>query len=126
MYSRTRRSRRRAQTNSVARIARPAGITTNAGPGRTIIATPIATTVPPTTSTIERHAARTRRRASEAPFAGATPVGGISAMGRSRAFARDARRARAPPADARDQREHAGAQRDLEAARDALADQRAD
>jgi len=38
---------RRAHTNSVAKIANPAGITTTAGPGRMIIATPISTTVPP-------------------------------------------------------------------------------
>src|ERR1051325_1920542 len=38
----------RAQANSVARIARPIGITMKAGPGKTIKATPIKSTVPPT------------------------------------------------------------------------------
>jgi hypothetical protein len=47
----TRRRSRRAQINSVARMAKPIGMTTMAGPGRTISATPIATTVPPMTTT---------------------------------------------------------------------------
>ena len=36
-----------AQTNSVARIASPRGITISAGPGNTIIAMPISSTVKP-------------------------------------------------------------------------------
>src|SRR2546423_3348685 len=42
-----RASARCAQANSVAKIARPMGITMKAGPGRTISATPIKRTVPP-------------------------------------------------------------------------------
>ncbi len=54
--SRIIRSQRRAQANSVARMARPIGITTIAGPGRTIRAMPIRSTVPPTTETTTRRA----------------------------------------------------------------------
>lgn len=43
---------RRAQTNSVARMAMPAGMTINAGPGNTSSAMPIKSTVNPTTATI--------------------------------------------------------------------------
>ena len=43
---------RRAQVNSVAKIASPIGITIKAGPGRTISAMPINKTVPPITPTI--------------------------------------------------------------------------
>ncbi len=45
-----------AQANSTPRIARPTGITTIAGPGATIITTPTASTVLPTTSTAIRRA----------------------------------------------------------------------
>jgi hypothetical protein len=44
----------RAQMNSVASIARPSGIATTAGPGNTIMATPIIKTVKPATITIRR------------------------------------------------------------------------
>jgi hypothetical protein len=47
-----------AQTNSVASIERPIGITMNAGPGNTISAIPIRVTVPPTTATTMRLAKR--------------------------------------------------------------------
>src|SRR5215475_10649821 len=47
-------SHRRAQAYSVARMASPTGITTNAGPGKTSRAIPISTTVAPTTDTITR------------------------------------------------------------------------
>jgi len=47
-------SQRRAQAYSVARIASPSGITTNAGPGKTSKAIPISRTVAPTTDTITR------------------------------------------------------------------------
>jgi len=40
--------------NSVASIARPSGITTTAGPGNTIMATPIIRAVKPATITIRR------------------------------------------------------------------------
>ena len=50
----TLRNQRRAQANSSAKIARPAGITTVAGPGSTIIAIPTSKTVPPTMATIMR------------------------------------------------------------------------
>jgi len=55
--ARTERSHRLAQTNSIARIASPAGITMKAGPGNTIMATPMASTVPPkaTTATLFNH-----------------------------------------------------------------------
>jgi hypothetical protein len=52
--ARAERSQRLAQANSNARIASPAGITTNAGPGKTINAIPRASTVPPTTATRTR------------------------------------------------------------------------
>jgi hypothetical protein len=42
-----RRQTRRAQANSLARIAKPSGTTMNAGPGRTIRASPIRTTLKP-------------------------------------------------------------------------------
>src|SRR4051794_30065409 len=42
----------RAQANSVARIASPIGMTMNAGPGKTINATPIKRTVPPIIATM--------------------------------------------------------------------------
>src|SRR5205823_2402747 len=45
--ARARATARCAQANSVARIARPIGMTMKAGPGRTINATPIKRTVPP-------------------------------------------------------------------------------
>ena len=41
-----------AQTNSVASIPKPIGMTSMAGPGNTIITIPINTTVRPTTPTI--------------------------------------------------------------------------
>ena len=44
-------SQRLAHANSAAKMASPSGITTNAGPGRTIKAMPNASTVPPTTAT---------------------------------------------------------------------------
>ena len=47
-------SQRRAHAYSVARIASPKGITTNAGPGKTSRAIPISSTVAPTTDTIAR------------------------------------------------------------------------
>src|SRR5205085_2894388 len=47
---RARTTARRAQANSVARIARPIGITIKAGPGRTISAMPMRRTVPPMTA----------------------------------------------------------------------------
>jgi hypothetical protein len=47
-------NQRRAHAYSVARMARPTGITTNAGPGNTNSATPISRTVAPTTETITR------------------------------------------------------------------------
>ena len=40
-----------AQTNSVARMASPSGMTTTAGPGKTIIAMPISNTVKPPIAT---------------------------------------------------------------------------
>lgn len=52
--SRERFSQCPAHANSVARIARPAGITRNAGPGRTIKATPNNSTVPPITAMATR------------------------------------------------------------------------
>lgn len=45
--ARAERSQRLAQANSTARMANPAGIIMNAGPGSTTIATPRASTVPP-------------------------------------------------------------------------------
>ena len=48
------RNHRRAQANSIARMASPAGITIKAGPGSTKNATPIASTVPPTTRIVMR------------------------------------------------------------------------
>lgn len=45
-----------AQMNSVARIASPVDITTTAGPGNTIMATPITRTVKPITTTLRRFA----------------------------------------------------------------------
>ena len=51
-----RRNNRRAQTNSVASMARPIGIMIVAGPGSTIMAIPISSTDPPTTITISRQA----------------------------------------------------------------------
>ena len=48
------RSQRLAQANSTARIASPAGIKMNAGPGNTIKAIPKTSTVPPTTVTTMR------------------------------------------------------------------------
>jgi hypothetical protein len=45
-----------AQANSSARMARPAGITTTAGPGNAIINMPTSTTVPPTTAIAQRRA----------------------------------------------------------------------
>jgi hypothetical protein len=45
-----------AQTNSVARIAKPAGITNIAGPGKTTIARPVIRTVNPITIFIIRFA----------------------------------------------------------------------
>lgn len=53
------RNNRRAQANSIARIPSPKGITTRAGPGVTIMMTPIKTTVAPTTKIIVRRACRT-------------------------------------------------------------------
>src|SRR6266487_6599385 len=47
-------SQRRAHAYSLARIARPIGITMNAGPGKTKRATLISRTVAPTTETITR------------------------------------------------------------------------
>ena len=47
-------SHRCAHAYSVARIASPTGITTNAGPGRISKAIPISTTVAPITDTITR------------------------------------------------------------------------
>ena len=52
-------SQRRAQANSVARMASPAGTTISAGPGVTIMSTPRITTVPPTMRTTM---VRARRR----------------------------------------------------------------
>jgi len=52
--SRALRNQRRAQLNSVASTARPKGITMNAGPGKTIIATPIAMMAPPSRPTRNR------------------------------------------------------------------------
>ena len=43
-----------AQTNSVASIASPIGMTTTAGPGSTIMAIPTARTVKPVTTTTRR------------------------------------------------------------------------
>ncbi len=54
--SRTIASQRRAQANSVARIASPNGITTNAGPGKTVSAIPNRSTVIPTIATTTRRA----------------------------------------------------------------------
>jgi hypothetical protein len=54
----TLRNQRRAHAYSTPRIASPSGITTSAGPGSTIIATPIASTVPPTTEIAMRRAQR--------------------------------------------------------------------
>lgn len=50
------RNQRRAQANSMAKIARPVGMTSVAGPGSTIIATPTSKTVPPTMETTMRRA----------------------------------------------------------------------
>lgn len=47
-------SNRLAQTNSVARMPSPKGITRIPGPGNTIIATPMSSTVNPITATIAR------------------------------------------------------------------------
>jgi hypothetical protein len=47
--ARVERSHRLAQANSIAKIAKPAGITRKAGPGNAISAMPRASTVPPTT-----------------------------------------------------------------------------
>ena len=44
-------SRDLAQTNSVARMASPIGMTRTAGPGKAIIATPISSTVKPAIAT---------------------------------------------------------------------------
>src|SRR5439155_23979045 len=52
--ARAERSQRLAQANSIASTASPSGITLNAGPGSTRRATPIASTVPPTTVTTIR------------------------------------------------------------------------
>lgn len=49
---RTCRRNRRAHANSVARIARPIGMTTKAGPGSTMRAIPNSTTEPPMTNTV--------------------------------------------------------------------------
>src|SRR5438552_2707635 len=51
MVARALSNNRLAQTNSVARIASPSGITTTAGPGRITIAIPITNTVKPITAT---------------------------------------------------------------------------
>ena len=48
------RNQRLAHANSIARMASPSGITMNAGPGSTISAMPMASTVPPTTITTTR------------------------------------------------------------------------
>src|SRR5437763_5258567 len=59
---------RRAQANSVARIARPIGMTINAGPGKTIKATPISRTVPPMSAIISlRRGAATNLNAANRP-----------------------------------------------------------
>ncbi len=58
VVTRMRLSNRRAHTNSIARIARPSGITTKAGPGKKIIASPIETTVPPSSPMTIRQACR--------------------------------------------------------------------
>jgi hypothetical protein len=50
-----------AQTYSVARIARPIGITTSAGPGNTIIARPVSSTVKPITAIISLFAGLTHQ-----------------------------------------------------------------
>ena len=47
-----------AHRNSVASMERPMGMTINAGPGKTISATPISVTVPPITATTMRLATR--------------------------------------------------------------------
>ena len=52
--ARAERSHRLAQANSIARMANPAGITMNAGPGNTIIAIPRISTVPPSATIIMR------------------------------------------------------------------------
>lgn len=54
--SRITRSQRRAHAYSVARIANPTGITTRAGPGSIIMATPIKRTVIPTIKITMRRA----------------------------------------------------------------------
>ena len=57
-FARTRASQRRAQANSRPRMARPAGITTRAGPGSTTMASPISSSVPPISVTAMRRARR--------------------------------------------------------------------
>jgi hypothetical protein len=47
-------SHRLAHANSTARMARPSGMTTMAGPGKTIIANPAARTIPPVAPTKNR------------------------------------------------------------------------
>jgi alkylation response protein AidB-like acyl-CoA dehydrogenase len=49
-------SQMRAHANSMPRMARPAGITTKAGPGSTIMATPTSSTDPPTMQMTTRFA----------------------------------------------------------------------
>lgn len=52
------RSQRLAQRNSVASMERPTGMTINAGPGKTISATPISVMVPPMMAMLIRLAKR--------------------------------------------------------------------
>src|ERR1051325_11032250 len=54
--SRPRRIRCRAHANSLAKTTSPAGITSKAGPGRTIITRPMTRRVPPITPTISLRA----------------------------------------------------------------------
>ena len=92
---RTRISRRRrslrmgstslpAQRNSVARIARPRGTTTIAGPGRKMSATPHARTLKPATATATLRARRDHERAGAPLLDGAPLRRHAIALGRRR------------------------------------------
>ena len=56
--ARIERSHRRAHSNSMAKTPIAAGMTTTAGPGSTIIATPTASSAPPPTNTATRRSTR--------------------------------------------------------------------
>lgn len=68
----TRRGRRRAHRNSVARIARPSGTTVMAGPGSTVSTTPTTKVVTPITATTTFRATRSVADGEGVPAAAVT------------------------------------------------------